>query len=248
MTRHAGAWRMQAASVGVALAGWELVSRWLDPPFLPPPSAVAFALADLTTRGHIAGNLAVSLGSLLAGFSMAVLVGVATGTLMGRYHWAGRALDPYLHALLAAPSLAFVPVLFTVFGTGRGTQVGAVFLHAVFVIAATTQTGIRQAPVALLDMAWSFGATERDLFWKVRLPEARPIILSGLRVGVLYGIKGMINGEMFIAVTGLGALVRTHGGRFEPAHVLAVVVVVVGVALVCSAALDWAARRTEPAR
>jgi NitT/TauT family transport system permease protein len=208
---------------------------------------VLAALVDLVASGRIAGSLGLSLASLAAGFSLAVIVGIAAGVLMGRYAAAGRLFDPYLNALLAAPNLLFVPILFTLFGASRATQVGAVFLHAVFVIAATTQAGIREAPPGLIEMARSFGATERDLFWKIRLPEARPMMVAGLRIGVLYAVKGMINGEMFIALTGLGALIRTHGGRFEPDYVLAVIGVVIGVAVLSSALLDRGFRRPEGA-
>jgi len=236
-------WQTRAVSLGLAIAAWEIGARWAGAPFLPPASAVAVALADLVASGRIAGNLSLSLASLAAGFLLAVVAGIAAGVVMGRYRTAARLFDPYLNALLAAPNLLFVPILFTLFGASRATQVGAVFLHAVFVITATTQTGIREAPHALIEMARSFGATERDLFWKVRLPEAQPMMLAGLRIGVLYAVKGMINGEMFIALTGLGALIRTHGGRFEPAYVLAIIGVVIGVAVVCSAALDRLYRR-----
>ena len=57
---------------------------------------------------------------------------------------------------------------------------------------------------------------------------------------MLFGVKGMINGEMFIALTGLGALVRLYGGRFEADKLLAVLVVIAGVALLCSWLVDAA--------
>jgi NitT/TauT family transport system permease protein len=230
-------WR-PAASVAVLLVAWEVLARLTDPFFLPPFSEVASALVRLTASGQILGNLFVSLGNLGVGFALAVVAGVSVGTVMGLYERVGRTLDPWLNSLLAAPSLVFVPVLFTLFGAGRLTQVGAVFLGAVFVIAATTQAGIRGTSPQLLEMASVFGASERDLFWKVRWPEARPVVAGGLRIGVLYAVKGMVNGEMFIALTGLGGLIRTFGGRFEPANVLAVLLVVIGVALGCEAAVS----------
>ncbi len=227
---------------------WEVVSRITTPFFLPPFSEVVSALVRLTMSGAILANLAVSLMSLVLGFTLAMVLGVGAGALMGRYARLGQTLDPWLNALLAAPSLVFVPVLFTVFGASRLTQVGAVFLGAVFVITATTQAGIRDASPQLLDMATAFGARERDLFWKIRWPEARPVVAGGLRVGVLYAVKGMVNGEMFIALTGLGGLLRTFGGRFEPANALAILLVVILVALACAAVVSRSLAPLERAR
>jgi NitT/TauT family transport system permease protein len=243
----APATRTSGMSVIVGVAVWEAIARFRPSPFLPPFSEVIGALARLVATGEILGNLALSLVSLLVGFAAAVVVGVAAGALMGRHDRLGRALDPWLTAMLAAPNLVFVPILFTLFGASRLTQVGAVFLGAVFVIASTTESGIRQASPRLLEMASAFGANERDLFWKVRWPQAQPLVAGGLRVGVLYAVKGMVNGEMFIALSGLGGLIRTFGSRFEAANVLAVLLVVALVALTCAAAVSRAARPTSTA-
>jgi NitT/TauT family transport system permease protein len=155
--------------------------------------------------------------------------------------------EPYLHALLAAPGMIYVPLLFSFFGATRATQVGSVFVHAVFVVAATTAGALRPRNAGLIAMAAAFGANERQIFWSVRWPAARPLVVSGLRVGALLAVKGMINGEMFISFTGLGALVRTYGARFEADKVLALVIVIVTVALSCGSIIDAAERRTARA-
>ena len=197
----------------------------------------------MIASGEILGNLAVSLRALAAGYAAAAVAGVALGTAMGRFRPVEVALSPYVNALLASPSLIFVPVLFTLFGAGRMTQVGAVFLHAVFVIVVTTHAGVRNARGSLVEMAGAFGATERQGFWKIRLPQARPAVVSGLRLGVPLAVKGMVNGEMFIAFLGLGALVRSYGGRFEPDKVLAIVFVVICVSLAGTSLVDALDRR-----
>jgi NitT/TauT family transport system permease protein len=94
-------------------------------------------------------------------------------------------------------------------------------------------------------MATAFGASERQIFWQIRWPEARPLVASGLRVGVLLAVKGMINGEMFVAFTGLGALVRTYGARFDAARLMALVSVLAVVALGSAALLDIVERHAS---
>lgn len=241
--RSDSGWHTQWLSLAAGAALWEAAARLAPTPFLPPCSQVLVALATMVREGEILGNLAVSLGNLAAGFAGAVAIGLALGAAMGRFRTLAEVGEPYLMALLTAPSFIFVPVLFTMFGASRPTQIGSVFLHAVFVIATTTLAGLRQAPPSLEAMAAAFGATHRQVFWKIRWPSAQPFVWSGLRVGGLLAVKGMINGEMFIAFTGLGALVRTHGGRFEADRVFAVLLVVVAVALACALAIDVVERR-----
>jgi NitT/TauT family transport system permease protein len=219
-----------AALVVLALA-WE-AGGWLARfPFLPPLSSVLAALWQLTVDGEILGSLAPSLASLLVGYALAAGLGLTLGALMARHPALDHLLDAYVSAMLAAPNLVFVPVIAALLGAGRPTQVAVVFLYAFFLVTATTATAIRMADGALVDMARSFGAADRQLFWKVLVPGSAPMIFAGLRIGMVRGVKGMISGEMLVAVSGLGALVRTHGSRFDAERALAVLLVITIVAL-----------------
>jgi len=219
------------------LAVWEMAGRALHYNFLPPFSTVLRAALDLIASGQILGYLAASLVSLAIGYALAVSSGVLLGLLMGRYRWVEYIFDPYVSAFLAAPKIVFVPILYALFGLGRGTQVAIVFLNAFFVIVINTMGGIRNVDVSYVEMARVFGASEGQLFRKVLLPGALPLTMAGLRLGIGRGIKGMITGEMFIALFGLGALLRKYGGRFDSARVFAILLVVIGVALICSLAV-----------
>jgi NitT/TauT family transport system permease protein len=92
-------------------------------------------------------------------------------------------------------------------------------------------------------MALVFGANRRQLFWKVLLPGSLPLTLAGVRLGMGRAVAGMITGEMFITLSGLGAQLRTYGNRFDAASVFAILLVVVAVALVCSLAVRRVERR-----
>lgn len=230
-----------AAFVLIALA-WEVTAVLLRFPFLPPFSSVLVALWQLTVDGEILGHLLPSLASLLLGYALAAGLGLATGALLARHPLLDRVLDPYVSAMLAAPNLVFVPILAALLGVGRPTQVAVIFLYAFFLVTATTVAAIRMADGALVAMARSFGAGDRQLFWKVVAPSSAPMILGGLRIGLVRAVKGMIGGEMLVAMTGLGALARTYGSRFDAERALAVLLVIMAVALAGAAlieALEW---------
>ena len=227
----------------IGAAVWELVGRTLHFSFLPPFSNVVLAALDLIASGQILGFLAASLVSLAIGYVLASLCGMILGLLMGYYRRVEYVMEPYVYAFFTAPKLVFVPILYALFGIGRDTQVAIVFLSAFFVIVINTMGGIRNVDASCIEMARSFGASERQLFWKVLLPGALPLTMAGLRLGVGRAVKGMISGEMFIALFGLGALLRKYGSQFDSEKVFAILLVVIGVALLCSYTAQTIERR-----
>ena len=224
--------RPQSVSFLILLGSWEILGRLMDFAFLPPLSIVLQACWQMIASGEILDSLMASLVSLTGGYGLAAFLGLLLGSLMGRYRKIEYLMDVYLNAFLASPTLIWVPILFVFFGVSRLSQVAVVFLYSFWLIVANTMTGIRTVDGSLVEMARSFGANERQLFRKVILPGALPLIMAGLRIGMGRAVKGMINGEMFIALIGLGALIKTYGGQFNAAKVLGVLLVIIAVAVV----------------
>jgi NitT/TauT family transport system permease protein len=242
-----GRWIVSARSSVLALlagaAVWEVAGRALHYSFLPPFSNVLLAAARLIASGQVLGYLASSLLALLIGYALAVVSGVTLGVLMGRYRRVEYAFDMYIYALLATPKIALVPVLFAIFGVSRTVQIAVVFLSSFFIIVVSTMSAIRTVDVTYVEMARSFGAKERQLFWKVLLPATLPLTMAGLRLGMGRAVRGMINGEMFIAVFGLGGLLRLYASQFDAEKVFAILLVVISVALICSSIVQAVERR-----
>jgi len=213
---------------------WELIGRIAGLSFFPPLSGVLERLVELTAEGKIIGNLLNSLTNLVIGFGLSAAIGIGLGMAMGAYRKAEMALDFYVYALLTAPTLVFAPLFFSVFGpaNSRLSILGVIFMYTVFIIIVNTTSAIRNVPAPLVEMGRSYCASERQLFLKIILPAATPLIMAGLRLGMGRAVKGMINGEMFIAIVGLGQVVTAAGGRFDAEGVLAVLIVIISVAMV----------------
>jgi ABC-type nitrate/sulfonate/bicarbonate transport system permease component len=214
---------------------WEVVARIWDQPFFPPLSEVLAKLVELIGSGLIVGNLINSLINLAIGFTLSAVMGITIGVLMGAYRKVDMALDIYVYALLTAPSLVFAPVFFAVFGASniRPSIIGVIIMYTVFIIIVNTVSAIRGVNPALIEMGRSYLANDRQLFLRIILPAATPLIFAGLRLGMGRAVKGMINGEMFIAIVGLGGVVTSAGNRYDAAGVLAVLLVIIIVALIC---------------
>jgi NitT/TauT family transport system permease protein len=220
-----------AVALIVLAVGWEFVGR-LGFPFFPPLSAVIARLIEMVEDGKIIAPLMNSLTNLAIGFTISIVFGVAIGLLMGMYRRVNAALDIYVNALLTAPSLVFAPIFFSIWGLDRQSIVAVIVMYAIFVIIINTAAAVQSVPISLIEMARSYNASDWQLFRKVILPGATPLTMAAIRVGAGAAVKGMVNGEMFIAVVGLGAVVMDAGRRFDATSVLAVLIVMIIVAFV----------------
>src|SRR5690606_27802721 len=156
-------------------------------------------------------HLVASFRSLAIGFGISLVGGLAIGIAMGLSTRIFTALDIYVNAMLFVPALTFAPILFAAFGLSDTTRIAVVVMYALFIIIINPAAGRRDRDDPLIDMAASFGASRAATVRRVILPAAVPLILAGTRLSVGRAVKGMINGEMFIALIGLGGLAAKYG-------------------------------------
>lgn len=194
---------------------WEVSAQVVDLTWLPPLSSVLARLVELFATGEITPHLVQSFGSLVLGFSVALVLGLGIGLAMGLNKWIYAALDSYVNALLFTPGLIFAPILFAIFGLSYWTRVSVVVIYAAFIIVINTAAAVRNVDRPLLEMAASYGATRWTTVRRIVLPDAYPLIIAGLRMGVGRAVKGMVNGEIFISLVGLGGLVSRYGKQFD---------------------------------
>lgn len=222
---------------------WEITGRLMDSSLIPPLSSIGAAWWKLLSSGKLLSSLGLSLTTLAIGFGLAVLFGIVLGLLMGRFRAAEHFFDIYVNALMSAPMTAFVPVLILWFGLGVESRIAVVFLFAVFVIIVNTMTGVKQVDTVLVEMARSFGAREREIFFKIMLPAALPAIMAGLRLGMGRAVKGMVTGEMLLTLTGIGAMIMQYGSAFATDALFAVILTILTLALLSMKAVHWLERR-----
>jgi NitT/TauT family transport system permease protein len=206
---------------------WETVGRTGNARLLPPLSKVVTAWIELLVSGQLFQALAISLQALAIGFVLSVIFGVPLGLLMGRYRRLEAFLDIYMTALLTVPMISFIPFLVIAFGLGLHSRVWIVFLFAFVIIAINTTAGVRNVDATLTEMAKSFGARESELFLKVILPAALPMIMAGIRLGMGRAVLGMVTSEMILAVVGFGAMLMTFGASFNSAALFATILTIV---------------------
>jgi ABC-type nitrate/sulfonate/bicarbonate transport system permease component len=213
---------------------------------LPSFTETVAALARLLATGLLWEAVWISNQAMVLGFSLAAFVGILLGLLMGRWRAAERYLDPYLNILLVTSKSALIPIVIMAAGLGLLSRVLVVFISAVVVITVNVRAGLRMIDPAWIEMARSFGATERQLWRRVFLRGAFPAILTGLRLGLARSVSGMITVELLLIALGIGRLILYFRETFDAASLYAMVIVVVAEAIVLLQACRWFERRMTP--
>lgn len=227
---------------------WEVVGRTQNPHLLPPLSRVLTTWIELLLSGQLFLALGVSLQALVLGFLLSVLFGVPLGLLMGRYRRLESFLNIYMTAMLTVPMISFIPFLVIAFGLGLQSRVWIVFLFAFVIIVINTTAGVRNVDPTFMEMARSFGAREGELFVKVVLPAALPMIMAGIRLGMGRAVLGMVTSEMILAVVGFGAMLMTFGASFNSPALFATLLTIILLAVALLSLVQFVDRRLSPWR
>jgi ABC-type nitrate/sulfonate/bicarbonate transport system permease component len=238
------------ASVVTALGAWQAVGSQglISAELISYPSQVVSAFVSLVESGELGRHALVSLQEFLYGFVPAVTVGVLLGLAMGQSRRLRYLLDPLVMGLHSAPRIALIPLLVVWLGVGMASKVAAVFLGAIFPILVNTLAGIQQIDPLWVRATRSFGASRIQIMSKVLVPGALPAVMAGVRLGLGRGIIGVVVGEMYVSVAGVGQLIQAYGNAGRTAELMALVTAIAGFGLVCATALRWAEERVGPWR
>src|SRR5580692_11452782 len=227
---------------------WELISRFIvdNALFLAAPSQIAVALYNLAVTGELWKHIKVSAEEFALGYAIAASLGIALGFAMASGDTMKRALQPWVSALYATPTLALAPLFTLWLGIGIWSKVLVVIFFVMFAVAINTETGLRTTSERLIEMLRSFGATRQQIFFKVSLPSAVPMILAGLKLGIGRGLVGVVVAELFGSRAGLGRLISQSADAFNMPELFAGVVVLAVAGIVMTAGFGWLEKRLVP--
>ena len=227
---------------------WELVSRFLidNALFLAAPSQIAVAIYNLAVTGQLWHHIAVSGIEFVVGYVIASALGIPLGLAMASSHTVKQACQPWVSGLYATPTVALAPLFILWFGIGIWSKVLVIIFLVMFPVTINTEAGLRTTSDRLIEMLRSFGATPRQIFFKVSLPSALPFILAGLKIGIGRGLIGVVVAELFGSRAGLGRLISQSSDAFNMPELFAGVVVLAAAGIVMTAGFGWLETRLVP--
>jgi ABC-type nitrate/sulfonate/bicarbonate transport system permease component len=221
--RHVYVW----ASVVFFIGLWEVASRleWIRPLFFSSPSEiVATAFREVTT-GDFWYDVQVSMLAFVAGFSLAILLAIPLGLMLGWFRPLGHFFDPWLRFFYSTPRITYIPLLVLWFGLGLQSKIALVFAGPFITILVGTLEGVRTVPNSYLDVSRSFGAGGVQFFKSVLLPATVPFILASTRLALGIGIVAIVLGEMYASQAGIGHMLMQAANNLQANRVLFAVLI-----------------------
>src|SRR5258705_6931893 len=235
-------------SIVTGLALWEFFSRVVvaNALFLAAPTQIFDAIYRLAVGGQLLPHIAISAAEFAIGYAIATLLGIVTGFVMASSELGKKILQPWIAGLYATPTIALAPLFILWLGIGIWSKVLVVVFLVLFPVTINTEAGLRTTSARLIEMLRSFGATLRQIFFKVSLPSAVPFILAGLKLGIGRGLIGVVVAELFGSRAGLGRLISASADAFNMPNLFAGVVVLAVAGILMTAGFSWLEKKLVP--
>jgi NitT/TauT family transport system permease protein len=167
----------------------------------------------------------ITVFEVVTGFLISVLIGVPIAIWVTYSRAFDNAVYPLIVGSQTIPKVALAPLLLAWFGFGMVPKIIIVVLVAFFPIVINSVVGLRSAPVEMLHLARSMGASPAQIFWRFRLPQALPSIFAGMKLATVLAVIGAVVAEFVGADSGLGYLIMIAGANFNIARQFSAIVV-----------------------
>lgn len=212
----------------------------LYPAFIiPPPAAVMEKLVTVLADGRLWLHTSTTLGQTLAGLLIGVTLGVSLGYAVAKNRWLDALLSPLVVAFQSTPVVAYAPLLVIWFGSGPESKVVTSGLIVFFPMLMNTVVGLRSVPTSLRDLMSSLRATRWQVFSRLEVPSAMPVLLGGLKVSATLAVIGSVVGEFVSANAGLGFLVNLARNQFDTPLVFVAVLTLAVIARLLYGLVEW---------
>lgn len=177
--------------------------------FLASPKQVLAALvSESQANGRYFKDISISLQRVLVGFGLAFLCSIPVAFLMGWYPVVRNLVEPWIQFLRTIPPIALIPLVILAMGLGESPKYTIIFVAAFLVMVVTLYQGVKEVDKTLIRAAYTFGATDKDLFFDIVIPASFPYILVGARLGMAASLTTLIAAELTGTTFGLGARIQ----------------------------------------
>lgn len=206
----------------VGIAVWQILSSlriWPSVLFPSPVDVFWTGWADLRS-GVLLGNLGVSLGSLVWGFLAGVVIALPLGYLMGLNRASRDFFDPLVNLLQAIPGLAWIPFAILWSGLGPGAVTFIIVMSVFFPVLHNLLTGIGLVQPVLVEVSRTLGVGRWAIIRHVIFPATLPNLMTGIRLGIAFGFRALVGGEMIASTDGIGYQIFNAQQYFQSARIV----------------------------
>jgi ABC-type nitrate/sulfonate/bicarbonate transport system permease component len=236
--------------LAVLITLWQVATVAFPSPFFPQPILIFQRAAELWLPGangvltpSMLGDVLPSLGRVLLGFGISVVLAISLGVAIGLSRKFGDYVDPIIQFLRAVPPPALIPIFLVLFGTGDEMRVLLIAFGTAWPILLNTIEGVRSIEELKYETATVFRIGFVDRLIRIVLPGASPKILAGVRTSLSLGLILMVISEMVAASSGIGfSIVQAQRG-FGFLNMWAGIVLLGVIGFLLNTALTYVERR-----
>ena len=193
------------------VALWEAAAAagLIDVILLPQPHRIAASIWDLYVADRtIYHHFAITFYEALAGFLVGGALGLALAVGSSLNDSFRRYVSPYAILLNVTPGLALTPIVIAWFGFGYSSKIALGAIVCFFPIFVNTLIALTRTDEETLEMFRSMGASKAQVFWKLRVPAALPMIFAGFKIAITTALVGAVVAEFSQATAGIGVLMQ----------------------------------------
>ena len=237
-------WSLMAISIILPLVLWGVIAAqgWVKPLFLPSPAGVAGAIAELWQSGDLQKDIIYSVPRVLAGFSLAVIVSIPLGILMGAFASLRALFEPIIGIVRYMPAPAFIPLLVLYFGVGETPKVLLIFIGTLFFNTLMVMDAVKFVPKELIEATYTLGGNRPQIIFKVIFPYVLPKIIDAGRVNIAASWNLVIVSELVAATEGLGRRISVAQRFLNTEQIFAGLIVIGIIGLTIDLIFVWMQR------
>jgi sulfonate transport system permease protein len=198
---------------------------------LPSPAMVGQSFIVIISNLSLPVSIGVTMGRLVAGFSISITLGTLIGLTMIRFKGFGKTLNSFSAGLLSFPSIAWVPFSILLIGFSEFGILFVVIMSSIFSVMISTYSSIRNIPPIYLDAARNMGASGMALFRHVTIPAATPSLIIGLRQAWSFAWHAIIGAEILMSILGLGHILSVGREFLDMSQVISSMITIFAIGL-----------------
>jgi NitT/TauT family transport system permease protein len=217
-------------SILAPLLAWWLITTFgnIDPKFLPSPGRVVEAFVRLWSTGELLKDTVASLWRVVVGFSLASLIAIPTGILMGSFASIRALLEPLFGLMRYMPAPAFIPLLILYLGIGEEPKIALIFIGVFFFNSLMVMDTVKFVPKDLIESTYMLGGSRWQTLTQVIFPHVIPGIIDACRINLAAAWQLVIVSELIASTEGLGRRISV-AGRFLRTDEIFVGLIVIGI-------------------
>lgn len=232
---------LRVSFIVVILVGWEVFARAniIDPFFWGQPTGIYEQLKtwilEGTSQGPLWQQIAVTMEETLLGFLIGASLGIVIGILLARIRFLSDVFSPYINIANSIPRVVLGPLFIVALGLGLPSKVMLAVVMVFFAVFYNVVQGVREVDRNLIANARILGASSWQISTKVIFPSAMTWIIASLHVSFGLALVGAVVSEFLGSLKGLGLLIATAQGTFNPNGLFAAILILAVVTLIVEA-------------